>query len=198
MRTVSPTAGELHQGHVLTGEVVDHIRAAEAYPGGQPHHRSHNTRAPGRRRPHQAGQQPAGHYLWVAEWVADGNVAVQGHDQEDVAVEGDEEVDAEHLGQAARQGDAAEAGGEAEQHGGQHGAGGTDVDGQQQGDEQVHGLVQAPLGRHRVDDQGVGGDDGQVEAEEGQHQERAGLLQPREAQQEEAGVGQAGAVVAPH
>ena len=123
--------------------------------------------------------------------------AHQGHDQEDVAVKDDEEVDAEHLDQTASQGDAAESGGEAEQHGRHHGAGGTDVDSQEQRYEQVHGLVQAPLGHHRVDDQGVGRDDHQVDAEEGQHQEGSGLLQPREAQQDEAGIGQVGAALGP-
>lgn len=44
-----------------------------------------------------ASQQLTHHYLKVAQRVADGNVAVQGHDQEDVAVKDNEEVDAEHL-----------------------------------------------------------------------------------------------------
>ena len=91
----------------------------------------------------------------------------------------------------------AESGGEAEQHGRHHGGGGTDVDSQEQSYEQVHGLVQAPLGHHRVDDQGIGRDDHQVDAEEGQRQEGSGLLQPREAPQDEAGIGQVGAAVGP-
>ena len=70
-------------------------------PGGQRHHWSHNASAPGSCRPHQASQQLTCHYLWVAERVADGDIAVQGHNQEDVAVKDNEEVDAEHLDQAA-------------------------------------------------------------------------------------------------
>ena len=52
---------------------------------------------------------------------------------------------------------------------------------QEQGNEQVHGLVQAPLGQHCVDDQGIGKDNHEVEAEEGQHQEGTGLPQSWEA-----------------
>lgn len=137
------------------------------------------------------------HYLWVAERVADGNITVQCHDQEDVAVKDNEEVDAEHLEQATSQRDAVEACGEAEEHGRHHGGGGTDVDSQEQGNEQVHGLVQAALGYHSVDDQGIGGEDHQVEAEEGQHQEDARLPHPWEAHQEEAAVGTIGAAIAP-
>lgn len=165
--------------------------------GGQSHHRSDDASAPGSCHAQQASQQLSCHYFGVAERVADCNIAVQGHDQQDVAVKDNEEIDAEHLEQTARQGDAVEVRGEAEHHGGHHGGGNTDTDSQEQSDEQVHGLMQAPLGNHRVDDQCVGREDHQIEAEEGQHQEGAGLLQPWEAHQEEAGIGHIGAAIAP-
>lgn len=68
--------GELHEGHVLTSKVMDHVGAAETNPGGQRHHWGNNAIASGSCSPHQASQQLARHYLRVAQRVEDGNVAV--------------------------------------------------------------------------------------------------------------------------
>lgn len=72
---------------------------------------------------------------------------------------------------------------------GYHRCSSTNVESQKRGDEHVHGLMQALLGRHRVDDEGIGRDDGHIGKSKRQNQEGPPLSQSREAPQEEVGVG---------
>lgn len=122
---------------------------------------------------------------WVSQWMADGHIAVIGHDHECAGLHGEEIIHDEHLEETGREADGPEVkpedgqdlgdGSEAEHHAQEGG----------QAEQVVHGLVQRGL-QLDGDQEGGAGPHGQNEEEaEGQGQPVLPTLVAGEADEEE-------------
>lgn len=124
----------------------------------------------------------------IAQRLADRNVPIEGHHQENIAVHHDDEVEEEHLNQAANESDVVHAKEEAKEHLGQYGGGATNVGDGQQRDKDVHGGMQSALLPYCMDDETVGKYDDYIKEDEWDEQETSEHKDARKTEQCESMV----------
>ena len=179
--------GQTGDAHVLTKRVgydVDPtvVQALEEKDGWK-----HDDEAAGQRGGGDLPNDLAGEDGGVSQRGADGHVAIEGHGQEHCRVSHEEEVDEEHLGEAAIKGDVARTEPEGGQGFGHGGCGQQDVGTGQHGQKDVHGPMQAWLGDDDTDQNAVACQGSYIHGAEGNGEPDLKVLQPWDAGKEASG-----------
>ena len=124
---------------------------------------------------------------WIPQWVADGHIAVIGHDHECAGLHGEETVHDEHLEEAGREADGPQIKPEDGQDLGDDSEAEHDVQQGEEAEQVVHGLVQRGLQPDSDQEGGVGPHGQEEEEAEGQRQPVLPTLVVRKADEEEFG-----------
>lgn len=178
--------GQTGNAHVLTKSVCNDVDPAVVQALEKKDGWKHDEEAAGQDGSDDLPNDRAREDCGISQRGADGHKTVKGHGQQDSRVSHEEEVDKEHLGEAAIKRNVARTQPEVGQCFGHRGSGEQDIGAGQHGQEYIHGLVQAWLGEDDTNQNTIACQGGYIHGAEGDGEPDVQVFQPRDANEEAA------------